>query len=70
MTTASHSAAVAFNDADLEWHHALIAEYGEKQATSARYDERGRGEVGSSLRAIYDRRNSARKAWEATRVST
>lgn len=58
--------AIAFNDADLVWHHALIDAFG-RDAGQARYEPRGRGEDGTPLRAAYDAREAARMAWQANR---
>ena len=61
----TQTAAAAFNEADLDWHHALIATFG-ADAGQARYEPRGKGEPGTPLRATYDARTAAREAWQAT----
>lgn len=61
-----HTAATAFNDADLNWHHALVDAFG-NDAGQARYEPRGKGEEGTALRAAYEAREAARTAWEAAK---
>lgn len=56
-------ACAAFNNADYEWHEALIEAFG-REGGQARYEERGKGEDGSDLRAAYEARESARLKWE------
>jgi hypothetical protein len=55
---------VAFEGADNLWHCALIDAFGVKQAAQARYETRGKGESGSSLRALWELREGRRIAWE------
>jgi hypothetical protein len=64
MTIANANAARAFNDADLDWHHALIDAFG-IEAGIARYEARGAGEAGTPLRAAYDARMIAFRNWRA-----
>ena len=64
MRDAYYAATLAFNTADLDWHHAIIAEFGAHHGIDARYDGRARGEIGSPLREAHDRREAARLAWE------
>ena len=58
--------AAALQSADDAWQDQLVTAFG-SQAGDARYDERGRGEEGTPLRAAYEAREAARIKWEAVR---
>ncbi len=47
-----------FADADAAWDAQLVAAFGSRSG-DARYDERGRGQDGSPLRAAYEARMEA-----------
>jgi hypothetical protein len=67
MLTNKHdrvAAQIAFAEADDAWQAELEKTFG-KGAGDARYDERGRGQKGTPLRAAYDAREAARTPWEA-----
>jgi len=56
-----------FRDADKRWRVELERQFG-KNAGDARYDLRGIGEPMSYLNDLYNERQSAWQAYEATRV--
>lgn len=58
----THEIQTAFEETDAFWQRALELEFG-NEATPARYEPRGRGADGSSLRNAHDARESARAAW-------
>lgn len=51
-----------FQQADDTWSAELVRIFG-KQACNARYDGRGKGFDGSTLRQLHDAREAARVAW-------
>lgn len=53
----------AFNNADEVWSAELVRQFGKRSACNARYQPRGRGKPGSALRAKYEAREEARKAF-------
>lgn len=53
----------AFAAADFAWSVELARVFG-KDAGTARYQPRGKGEEGSDLRRLYDAFTAARIAWE------
>ena len=57
-------AAKAMHEADDKWQDMIFAMFGH-DAYNARYDERGRGEDGSVLRAAYDARLAAIRKWQS-----
>ena len=58
----SKEAAQILNVSDLDWHNALVAEFG-ADANAARYDGRGKGAKGSKLAIIHATRAAAYDAW-------
>lgn len=56
----------AFSKADDAWQMELVATFG-KEAGDARFEPRGEGQPGTKLRAAYEARDAARKAWEVSR---
>jgi hypothetical protein len=55
---------VRFLDADTEWSKELLRQFG-RGAGDARYEKRGKGDQGSTLRKLHDAREDARHEWEA-----
>lgn len=53
-----------FADADAAWDAQLVAAFGSRSG-DARYDERGRGQEGTPLRAAYEARMEAFRAYLA-----
>ncbi len=56
-----------FHAADAAWSAELIHVFGKKSGPQMRYVTAGRGMHGSKLRAVYEAREEARKAWAAER---
>jgi hypothetical protein len=54
----------AFQESDDFWQSALELEFG-NDAGQARYEQRGKGQPGTTLRAAADARHSAYQAWVA-----
>lgn len=59
-------ALVAFQAADNEWSAQIEAKFG-SEAADARYTGKAKGMEGTPLRAAYEARCAARKAWDASR---
>ena len=58
-----HLAAATFQHADNEWQKELVRQF-RRDACNARYENRGKGEIGSALRQMHDAREFARQEWE------
>lgn len=58
-----HLAAAKFQQADHAWSEELSHIFG-RDACNARYEKRGKGHPGSTLRTLYDAREAARITWE------
>lgn len=54
-----------FQQADDAWSAELVRLFGSNSG-QARYEPRGRGDTGSQLRQLHDRREAARAAWHAS----
>lgn len=54
-----------FQDADDAWSAELVRVFGNDSGT-ARYQPRGKGAEGSTLRKLHDAREAAREAWWRT----
>jgi hypothetical protein len=61
---AIHLAAAVFQDADDAWSRELTRLFG-RDACNARYEKRGRGQIGSALHRLHEARECARQGWEA-----
>lgn len=55
-----------FQKADDAWDNELVRVFG-RNAGQARYEPRGRGDEGSTLRLLHDIREAARSAWLQSR---
>lgn len=56
----------AASEAEKAWMSAVLAEFGERDAGMARFQERANGEAGSELRKLHDRYQAAYAAYKSS----
>ncbi|MGH6718762.1 MAG: hypothetical protein ACREER_05540, partial [Alphaproteobacteria bacterium] len=56
-----------FQAADDAWSAELGRQFG-RESGDVRYQSRGKGDVGSALRALYDAFHAKRRVWESLRA--